>query len=244
MVVDYRALNKLTVENRHPLPRIDDLFDQLHGAKYFSGLDAASGFHQILLKLKTAPATFQAVMNRLFNPAHFTEAGAASTGHKLSDFVLVFVDDILVFSKTAAEHKRHLEIVFELLRKEKLQIKASRCLRSLPIFMQPLVLQQLRDLRSIDTFVSTEGTYTIQYAYINRLTCNLQHCRTVRAGMCIESSNSTGLVSKPMHLSDSSLSMGLALELKLPCITVDLNESHQCTRVRSQTQALQSFLQG
>ena len=92
MVVDYRPLNKLTVKNRFPLPRVDDLFDKLHGAQYFSSLDAASGFHQILLRpkdrpktafrtpfghyqfkvlpfgLTNAPATFQTVMNRLFNP--------------------------------------------------------------------------------------------------------------------------------------------------------------------------------
>ena len=57
MVVDYRALNKLTVKNRYPLPRVDDLFDILHGAKYFSSLDAASGFHQILLKPDDRPKT-------------------------------------------------------------------------------------------------------------------------------------------------------------------------------------------
>ena len=104
MVVDYRALNKLTFKNRYPLPRIDDLFDKLHGAQYFTSLDAASGFHQILLKpedrpktafrtpfghyqfkvlpfgLTNAPATFQTVMNRLFEQAHFDANGAAIPG--------------------------------------------------------------------------------------------------------------------------------------------------------------------
>ena len=150
-VVDYRALNKLTVKNRYPLPRIDDLFDKMHGAQYFTGLDAASGFHQILLKpgdrpktafrtpfghyqfkvlpfgLTNAPATFQTVMNKLFNQAHFDANGAAIPGELLSDFVLVFIDDILIFSKTAEDHQRHLRIVCELLRKEKLQIKPSKC---------------------------------------------------------------------------------------------------------------------
>ena len=97
--MDYRALNKLTVKNRYPLPRIDDLFDKLHGAKYFSSLGAASGFHQILLKekdrpktafitpfghyqfrvlpfgLTNAPATFQAVMNRQFNVPKYNSDG-------------------------------------------------------------------------------------------------------------------------------------------------------------------------
>lgn len=128
MVVGYRALNKLTIKNRYPLPRVDDLFDKLHGAKYFSSLDAASGFHQILLKpedrpktafrtpfghyqfkvlpfgLTNAPATFQTVMNELFNPPHFDRNGRQHTGPILSDFLLVFIDDILVFSKTAKEH--------------------------------------------------------------------------------------------------------------------------------------------
>lgn len=150
-MVDYRALNKLTVKNRYPLPGIDDLFDKLHGAQYFTSLDAASGFHQILLKpkdrpktasrtpfghyqfkvlpfgLTNAPATFQTVMNKLFDQAHFDANGAAIPGELLSDFVLVFIDDILIFSKTAEDHQRHLRIVFELLHKEKLQIKSSRC---------------------------------------------------------------------------------------------------------------------
>ena len=141
-MVDYRALNKLTVKNRYPLPRMDDLFDKLHGAQYFTGLDAASGFHQNLLKpgdrpktafrtpfghyqfkvlpfgLTNAPATFQTVMNKLFHQAHFDANGAAIPGELLSDFVLVFIGDILIFSKTAEDHQRHLRIVFELLLKK------------------------------------------------------------------------------------------------------------------------------
>ena len=92
----------------------------LHGAKYFSSLDAASRFAH-------APATFQTVMNNLFNPPHFSRGGKRHEGPILSEFVLIFVDDILVFSKTAEEHTKHLEIVFGLLRKEQLQIKSSEC---------------------------------------------------------------------------------------------------------------------
>ena len=151
MVVDYRALNKLTAKNRYPLPRIDHLFDKLHGAQYFTRLYAASGFHQILLKpddrpktafrtpfghyqfkvlpfgLTDARATFQTVMIKLFDQAHFDASGAAIPGELLSSFVLVFIDDILIFSKTAEDHQRHLRTVFELLRQEKLQIKPSKC---------------------------------------------------------------------------------------------------------------------
>ena len=151
MVVDYRALNKVTVKNRYPLPRIDDLFDKLFGAKYFSCLDAASGFHQILLKdddkpktafrtpfghyqfrvlpfgLTNAPGTFQGVMNNVFNPPKFCADGSLNPKHRLSDFSCVFIDDILVFSKTAAEHKEHLETVLSELRDHKLLIKPSKC---------------------------------------------------------------------------------------------------------------------
>ena len=151
MVVDYRALNKITVKNRYPLPRIDDLFDRLFGPQYFSCLDAASGFHQILLKdedkpktafrtpfghyqfrvlsfgMTNAPATFQAVMNNLFSPQNFNADGSLNPRHELSDFAIVFIDDILVFNKTADEHKRHIEIVLSELRKHKLLLKPSKC---------------------------------------------------------------------------------------------------------------------
>ena len=151
MVVDYRALNKVTVKNRYPLPRIDDLFDKLFGAKYFSCLDAASGFHQILLKdedkpktafrtpfghyqfrvlpfgLTNAPATFQAVMNNLFNPPKYNADGSINPKHKLSEFALVFIDDIVIFSKSAADHKLHLEAVLAELRHNNILIKSSKC---------------------------------------------------------------------------------------------------------------------
>ncbi|KAL0040176.1 hypothetical protein WJX79_009953 [Trebouxia sp. C0005] len=151
MVVDYRALNKVIVKNRYPLPRIDDLFDKVFGAQYFSCLDAASGFHQILLKdedkpktafrtpfghyqfrvlpfgLTNAPATFQAVMNHLFSPPKFNADGILNPRHKLSNFAVVFIDDIVAFSKTADEHKRHLETVLSELRKHKILLKSPKC---------------------------------------------------------------------------------------------------------------------
>ena len=148
MVVDYRALNKITIKNRYPLPRIDDLFDKLFGAQYFSCLDA---FHQILLRdedkpktafrtpfghyqfgvlpfgLTNAPATFQAVMNNLFNPPKFNADGSLNPRHQLSEFAIVFIDDILIFSKSADEHKRHVEIVLSELRKHRILLKPSQC---------------------------------------------------------------------------------------------------------------------
>jgi len=151
MVVDYRALKKITVKNRYPLPRIDDLFDKLFEAQYCSCLDTAFGFHQILLKdedkpktafrtpfghyqfrvlpfdLTNAPATFQAVMNKLFNPPKFNAGGSLNPRHQLAEFAIVFIDDILIFSKTADEHKKHIEIVLSELRKHKLLLKPSYC---------------------------------------------------------------------------------------------------------------------
>ena len=150
MVVEYRALNKMTVKNRYPLPQIDDLFDNLFGAQYFSCLDAACGFHQILLRdedkpktafitpfdhyqfrvpfgLTNAPATFQAVMNDLFNPPKFNADGSLNPRHQLSEFAIVFIDDVLIFSKSSDEHKRHVEIVLSELHKYRILLKPSKC---------------------------------------------------------------------------------------------------------------------
>ena len=136
MVIDYRSLNKITIKNKYPLPRIDDLFDRLHGGQYFTSLDLMSGYHQIKIKdsdvpktafrtpeghyeflvlpfgLSNAPATFQSVMNRVFADL---------------DFVIVYLDDILIFSKSLDEHHRHVRIVLEILRKEKLIAKLPKC---------------------------------------------------------------------------------------------------------------------
>ena len=138
MCVDYRALNKLTVKNRYPLPRIDDLFDKLQGSHMFSSLDLTSGYHQIRIcqddvqktafrtplghfqfkvlcfGLTNAPATFQAVMNRVLQPY-------------LGQFVLVYMDDILIFSKSAAEHAEHVRLVLQKLREHALYAKHSKC---------------------------------------------------------------------------------------------------------------------
>ncbi|KAI3494636.1 hypothetical protein L1887_40553 [Cichorium endivia] len=138
MCIDYRELNKLTVKNRYPLPRIDDLFDQLQGSSYFSKINLRSGYHQLRVQeedipktafrtryghyefvvmpfgLTNAPAVFMDLMNRVCRPF-------------LDKFVIVFIDDILIYSRSKEEHGQHLRLILELLRKEKLYAKFSKC---------------------------------------------------------------------------------------------------------------------
>ncbi|TYK18600.1 pol protein [Cucumis melo var. makuwa] len=138
LCIDYRELNKVTVKNRYPLPRIDDLFDQLQGATIFSKIDLRSGYHQLRIResdipkialrsryghyefivmsfgLTNAHAVFMDLMNRVFKDS-------------LDTFVIVFIDDILIYSKTEAEHEEHLHQVLETLRANKLYVKFSKC---------------------------------------------------------------------------------------------------------------------
>ena len=127
MCIDYRSLSKITVKNRFPIPRIDDILDKLQGASVFSQIELKSGYHQIRIApedvglyeflvmpfgLTNAPATFNRMMDRIFHP------------HRR--FTRVFFDDILVFSETEEEHHKHFEIVFHELRKHKLFVNAKK----------------------------------------------------------------------------------------------------------------------
>nr|GEV45621.1 putative reverse transcriptase domain-containing protein [Tanacetum cinerariifolium] len=112
MCIDYRELNKLTVKNRYPLPRIDNLFDQLQGSSIYSKTDLRSGYHHLRVMpfgLTNAPAVFMDLMNRVCKPY-------------LDKFVIVFIDGILIYSNDKKEHEEHLKEILELLKKEKLGI--------------------------------------------------------------------------------------------------------------------------
>ncbi|GJR45466.1 putative reverse transcriptase domain-containing protein [Tanacetum coccineum] len=131
-------LNKLTVKNRYPLPRIDDLFGQLQGACYFSKIDLWSGYHQLRMYEDDIPKTafrtrhghfeFTVMPFGLTNaPAVFMDLMNWVCKLYLDKFVIVFIDDILIYSKTKEEHEVHLKLVLELPRKEKLYAKFSKC---------------------------------------------------------------------------------------------------------------------
>ncbi|WVZ80997.1 hypothetical protein U9M48_028425 [Paspalum notatum var. saurae] len=138
MCVDYRALNKVTVKNKYPLPRIDDLFDQLQGACVFSKIDLRSGYHQLKIRPSDIPKTAFTTKYGLFEytvmsfgltnaPAYFMQLMNSVFMDYLDKFVIIFIDDILVYSKTEAEHEEHLRLVLQRLREHRLYAKPSKC---------------------------------------------------------------------------------------------------------------------
>ena len=138
MCIDYQQINKVTLNNKYMLPRIEDLFDKLKGASVFSKIELRSGYYQLRVKdvdvskpafrtryghyeflimpfgLTNAPAAFMDLMKWVFHPY-------------LDQFVVVFIDDILVYSKDAQEHEQHLRIVLQILKEKKLFAKLSKC---------------------------------------------------------------------------------------------------------------------
>src|ERR1700738_28715 len=138
MCVYYRALNKITIKNKYPLPRIDELLDRLLGAKYFSKIDLRSGYHQVRIAEDDVPKTafrtryghyeFLVMPFGLTNaPATFMHLMQQTFRMYLDDFVIAFLDDVLVYSRSKDEHDKHLRIVLETLRENKLYAKISKC---------------------------------------------------------------------------------------------------------------------
>ncbi|CAI5484601.1 unnamed protein product [Closterium sp. Yama58-4] len=143
MCIDYRALNAATVKNRFPVPRVEDLLDAVQGARVFSKIDLRSGYHQIRVvpedQHKTAFRTKQGLYEFRVLPFGLTNAPATFQtlintvlSEFLGSFVVVYLDDILIFSKSKEEHVQHLQKVFEVLRREKLYAKQSKCEFFLP----------------------------------------------------------------------------------------------------------------
>ncbi|GJY60234.1 putative reverse transcriptase domain-containing protein [Tanacetum coccineum] len=133
-----KELNKLTIKNRYPLPRIDDLFDQLQGSSVYSKIDLRSGYHQLRIREEDIPITafrtryghyeFQVMPFGLTNaPAVFMDLMNRVCKPYLDKFVIVFIDDILIYSKNKEEHGEHLKTILNLLRSEKLYAKFSKC---------------------------------------------------------------------------------------------------------------------
>ncbi|GJR80176.1 putative reverse transcriptase domain-containing protein [Tanacetum coccineum] len=138
MCIDYRELIKLTVKNRYPLPRIDDLFDQLQGSSVYSKIDLRSGYHQLRVREEDIPKTafrtryghyeFQVMPFGLTNAhAVFMDLMNRVCKPYLDKFMIVFIDDILIYSKNKQEHEEHLKLILKLLKKEELYAKFSKC---------------------------------------------------------------------------------------------------------------------
>ncbi|GJU22716.1 putative reverse transcriptase domain-containing protein [Tanacetum coccineum] len=166
MCIDYRELNKLTVKNRYPLLRIDDLFDQLQGSNVYSKIDLRSGYHQLRVREEDIPKTefrtryghyeFQVMPFGLTNvPALFMDLMNWVCKPYLDKFVIVFIDDILIYSRNNKEHKEHLKEIMKLLKKEEFQ----------DIHVDPAKIESIKDWASpktptkISQFLGLVGYY-------------------------------------------------------------------------------------
>ncbi|GJX95992.1 putative reverse transcriptase domain-containing protein [Tanacetum coccineum] len=172
MCINYWELNKLTVKNRYSLPRIDDLFDQLQGSSVYSKIDLKPGYHQLRVREEDIPKTafrtryghyeFQVMSFGLTNaPVVFMDLMNRVCKPYLDKFMIVFIDDILIYSKNKQEHEEHLKLILELLKKEELYAKFSKCEFWIPkvqflghvidsegIYMDPTKIKSIKDWAS------------------------------------------------------------------------------------------------
>ncbi|GKE73019.1 putative reverse transcriptase domain-containing protein, partial [Tanacetum coccineum] len=175
MCIDYRKLNKLTVKNRYPLSRIDDLFDQLQGSRVYFKTKLRSGYHQLRVREEDIPKTafrtrygryeFQVMPFGLTNvPAVFMDLMNRVCKPYLDKFMIVFIEDILIYSKSEEEHTEHLKSILELLKEEKLSAKFSKCefwlskvqflghmIDSEGIHVDPAKMESIKDWASLKT---------------------------------------------------------------------------------------------
>ena len=176
MCIDYRQINKVTVKKKYSLSGIEDLFDLLKGTSVFSKIDQQSRYYQLRVKdvdvpktafrtryghyeflvmpfgLTNAPATFMDLMNRVFHPY-------------LDQFVVVFIDDILVYSKDAQDHEHHLKIVLRILKEKQLFAKLSNCdffLKEVSFLGHIVSAEGIRvDLAKIEAIVSWKPPHNV-----------------------------------------------------------------------------------
>jgi hypothetical protein len=138
MCVDYRSLNDVTMKNKYLLPRIEDLFDQVRGARVFLKIDLRSGYHQIKIRPSDIPKTTFSTRYGLYGftvmpfgltnaPAYFMNLMNKVFMEYLGRFVVVFIDDILIYSKGDSDHEEHLRLVLQKLRDNQLYAKYSKC---------------------------------------------------------------------------------------------------------------------
>ncbi|GJY81239.1 putative reverse transcriptase domain-containing protein [Tanacetum coccineum] len=175
MCIDYRELNKLTVKNRYPLIRIDDLFDQLQGSSVYSKINLRYGYHQLKVREEDIPKTtfrtryghyeFQVMPFGLTNaPTVFIDLMNRVCKPYLDKFVIVFIDDILSYSKNKEEHEEHFKLILELLKKEDLYAKFSKCefwlskvqflshvIDNKGIYVDPAKIESIKDWASLKT---------------------------------------------------------------------------------------------
>jgi hypothetical protein len=138
MCVDYRSLNEVTIKNKYPLPRIEDLFDQMKGASILLKINLRSGYHQLKIRESDIPKTAFHTRYGLYeytlmsfgltnSPVYFMYLMNKVFVEYLDKFIVVFIDDIIIFSKTEEEHEKHLRMVLEKLRSNQLYAKFSKC---------------------------------------------------------------------------------------------------------------------
>jgi hypothetical protein len=137
MCVDYRSLNDVTIKNKYPLPHIEDLFDQMRGARVFSKIDLRSGYHQMKMRPSDIPKTAFSTRYRLYeftvmsfgltNAPYFMNLMNKVFMEYLDKFIVVFIDDILIYFENDSDHEEHLRLVLQKLRDNQLYSKFSKC---------------------------------------------------------------------------------------------------------------------